>query len=236
MNHPDLGDFATNSLTLSDRYTSHMIIIFARTNQPPIIYDNYFLYCENQQPGMNNHLILWITTLFVSVVFISTMPSSSAQIDTTEQGIITSNETFASSLDLFVVPESVGGYGVYEKLASNTFAPGEDIVLYSEPVGFSYKPIISNGTNGETQYLMNFTADLVITDTEGNVLGGFQDLPISEIISHHQNKEVNLVVTLSQSSPFPEGNYKVLYTVHDESSGNTFEISKDVVISNPSGT
>lgn len=191
---------------------------------------------------MNNHFTLWITTLLVSVLITSfvSFQSSSAQTDTgnatTEQGVITSNGTFASSLDLFVVPESVGGYGVYEKLASNTFAPGEDIALYSEPVGFSYKPIISNGTNGETQYLMNFTADLVITDTEGNVLGGFQDLPISEIISHHQNKEVNLVITLSQSSPFPEGNYKVLYTVHDEPSGNTFEISKDVVISNPSGT
>jgi len=191
---------------------------------------------------MNNHFTLWITTLLVSVVITSfvSFQSSSAQTDTgnatTEQGVITSNGTFASSLDLFVVPESVGGYGVYEELASNTFAPGEDIALYSEPVGFSYKPIISNGTNGETQYLMNFTADLVITDTEGNVLGGFQDLPISEIISHHQNKEVNLVITLSQSSPFPEGNYKVLYTVHDEPSGNTFEISKDVVISNPSGT
>ena len=191
---------------------------------------------------MNNHFTLWITTLLVSVLITSfvSFQSSSAQTDTgnatTEQGVITSNGTFASSLDLFVVPESVGGYGVYEKLASNTFAPGEDIVLYSEPVGFSYKPIISNGTNGETQYLMNFTADLVITDTEGNVLGGFQDLPISEIISHHQNTEVNLVITLSQSSPFPEGNYKVLYTVHDEPSGNTFEISKDVVISNPSGT
>jgi hypothetical protein len=188
---------------------------------------------------MNNRVILWVTTLLVSVAIVS-FQSSFAQTDngntTTEQGVVTSNGTFASSLDLFVVPESVGGYGVYEEHMSNTFAPGEDIVLYSEPVGFSYKPIISNQTNGETQYLMNFTADLVITDTEGNVLGGFQDLPISEIISHHQNKEVNLVITLSQSSPFPEGNYKVLYTVHDEPSGNTFEISKDVVISTPSGT
>jgi hypothetical protein len=178
-----------------------------------------------------------VTTLFVSVAITSivSIQSSSAQTDTgnatTEQGIITSNETFASSLDLYVVPESDGGYGVYEERASNTFAPGEDIVLYVEPVGFSYEPIVSNLTNGETQYLMNFTADLVITDTEGNILGGFQDLPISEIISHHQNKEVNLVITLSQSSPFPEGNYKVLYTVHDEPSGNTFEITKDVTIS-----
>ena len=78
---------------------------------------------------------------------------------------------------------------------------------------------------------MNFTADLDITDTEGNVLGGFQDLPIMEITSHHQNKEVNLVITLSQSSPFPEGNYELLYTVHDEPSGNTFEVSKDITIS-----
>lgn len=186
---------------------------------------------------MNNHVRLWITALLVSLVTPSVVSfqSSSAQTDagntTTEQGIITSNGTFASSLDLYVVPESVGGYGVYEKRLSNTFAPGEDIVLYSEPIGFSYKPIVSNLTNDETQYLMNFTADLVITDTEGNVLGGFQDLPISEIISHHQNKEVNLVITLSQSSPFPEGNYKVLYTVHDEPSGNTFEITKDITIS-----
>ena len=191
---------------------------------------------------MNNHFTLWITTLLVSVLITSfvSFQSSSAQTDTgnatTEQGVVTSNGTFASSLDLFVVPESVGGYGVYEELASNTFVPGEDIVLYSEPVGFSYKPIISNGTNGETQYLMNFTADLVITDTERNVLGGFQDLPISEIISHHQNKEVNLVITLSQSSPFPEGNYNVLYTVHDEPSGNTFEIIKDISIPASSGT
>ena len=186
---------------------------------------------------MNNHLSLWIVTLFLSVVFTSIVffQSSSAQTgsfdninDTrTEQGIINSNKTFASSLDLFVVPESVGGYGVYEERVSNTFAPGEDIVLYVEPAGFSYKPIVSNG---ETQYLMNFTADLVITDTEGNVLGGFEDLPISEIISHHQNKELNLIITLSQSQPFPGGNYKVLYTVHDESSGNTFEITKDITI------
>ena len=191
---------------------------------------------------LNKHLTFWIITLLVVVIFTSVVffQSSFAQIDTgvktTEQGIIASNETFASSLDLFVVPESVGGYGVYEEHVSNTFAPGEDIALYSEPVGFSYKPIISNLTNDETQYLMNFTADLVITDTEGNVLGGFQDLPISEIISHHQNKEVNLVITLSQSSPFPEGNYKVLYTVHDGPSDNTFEITKDVTISPSSGT
>lgn len=89
---------------------------------------------------MNNHFTLWITTLFISVVFTSivSFQSSSAQTgtgNTTEQGIITSNGTFASALDLFVVPESVDGYGVYEESLSSTFAPGEEIVLYAEPVG-----------------------------------------------------------------------------------------------------
>jgi hypothetical protein len=186
---------------------------------------------------MKNRVPLWFTALLVSIIittsvsFQSLSAQTNASDTTTEQGIITSNETFASSLDLFVVPESLLGYGVYDELPSNTFAPGEDIVLYSEPVGFSYKPVLSNATNGKAQYLMNFTADLVVTDNGGNVLGGFQDFPISEIISHHQNKEINLVITLSQTSPLPEGDYKVLYTVHDQPSGNTFEITKDVTIS-----
>ena len=197
---------------------------------------NYFLYLGVKEPNMDHHVALWVTTLLVSagITSIVSYQSSSAQIDngdvTTEQGIITSNRTFHSSLDLFAIPNSLGGYGVYEEHVSNTFVPGEDIVLYSEPVGFSYKPIMSNLTNGGTQYLMN--ADVVITDTEGSILGGFQDLPISEIISHHQNEEVNLVITLSQSSPFLEGNYQLLYTIRDETSGNTFEIVKDITILN----
>lgn len=188
---------------------------------------------------MNNHFTLSIAALLVSVIFASTaFELAYAQTDSnlTEQEIIAANETFASALDLFAVPESVGGYGMYEEHISTTFAPGEDIVLYVEPVGFSYQPVAPIAPDNDTLYLMNFTADVVITDPEGSILGGFQDLPISEIVSHHQNKEVNLVITLSQSSPFPEGDYALMYTVHDESSGNTFEIAKDVTIADSEGT
>jgi hypothetical protein len=55
-------------------------------------------------------------------------------------------------------------------------------------------------------------------------------VPAFQIISHHQNKEVNLVVTLSQNSPFPEGNYKLSYRIYDKSSGNTYDIAKDITI------
>lgn len=162
----------------------------------------------------------------------TSIPSSSTRIDsnkTAEQRILTSIRAFAPTTSLFVKPESYGGYGVYEE-HGYTFAPGEDIELYLEPVGYSYSTIESNIPNGKTQYLMEFTA-VVISDTSGNILGGFQKLQISKIVSHHQNKEINLNITLSQSEPFPDGDYKVEYTVHDEPSGNTFKIIKDVTIS-----
>ena len=67
------------------------------------------------------------------LVHTGSFQSSFGQTDTgnttTEEGVITSSGTFASPLDLFLVPESVGGYGVYEEHVSNTFTPGEDMVL-----------------------------------------------------------------------------------------------------------
>jgi hypothetical protein len=187
---------------------------------------------------MNNHFILTIAVFIVAVLSAPlAFESVNAQTvnNSTEQGVIALNETFASALDLFAVPESIGGYGVYEERNTNAFSPGEDIVLYVEPTGFSHQPVAPIAPNNDTLYLMNFTADIVITDTDGNVLAGFQDLPISEIVSHHQNKEINLVITLSQSSPFPEGNYTLLYTVRDEPSGNTFEVAKDITIADSGG-
>ena len=190
---------------------------------------------------VNKHLISGFITLLTSIIlFTTTIDKSYAQADINGNNSIGSpfestNSTFASALDLFVVPDSIGGYGVYEEHLSNIFSPGEDIVLYVEPIGFSHEPVGPNSPDNETLYLMNFTADVVISDVEGNILGGFEDLPISQIVSHHQNKEINLVITLSQSQPFPPGDYRLLYAIHDEPSGNTFELVKDVKISPENG-
>jgi hypothetical protein len=45
---------------------------------------------------------------------------------------------FNSSFSSFIQPGSASGYGVYQK-HSNIFNPREQIVLYFEPIGFSYK-------------------------------------------------------------------------------------------------
>src|SRR3712207_5045581 len=49
------------------------------------------------------------------------------------------NQTeFNATFSTFIEPFSAAGYGVYEE-RNNIFAPGETIVLYVEPVGFSHE-------------------------------------------------------------------------------------------------
>lgn len=111
----------------------------------------------------------------------------------TKQGSL--NNTFHSALDTFIVPGSVNGYGICQSHNSSIFKPGQKILLYIELVGYSYKPMGS-------LFLMNFTADLLISDKAGHVLSGFQNLPISTLLSRHQNKELEITVRLTQTNHF----------------------------------
>lgn len=133
--------------------------------------------------------------------------------------------TFHSALNTFAVPGSVNGYGIYQPHNSSIFKPGEKILLYIEPVGYSYKPMGS-------LFLMNFTGDILISDKTGHVLTGFQNLPLSTLISHYKNKELTLTVSLTQTNPFPPGDYVLKYTIHDVPSGNSFDIVKNIKIAN----
>ena len=133
--------------------------------------------------------------------------------------------TFRSGFDSFVVPGSIEGYGIYETHNSSSFKPGEKISLYVEPIGYAYKAV-------QSLNLMNFTADLLVSNKEGRVLMGFQDLPISTILSHHKNKELILTIGLTQTSPFPLGDYILKYIIHDTVSGNSFSLVKNIKIVN----
>lgn len=127
------------------------------------------------------------------------------------------------------VNESVElGNGVYQE-RSNVFSPGEDILLYVQPIGFGHKQI--EGQNGERLYLMNFTADIVITFANGTIVGGGQNIPIDAIVSHYRNTEFYLTLSVTQTNPFPKGDYVINYRVIDQTSGEDFELSKDITIS-----
>ncbi len=137
------------------------------------------------------------------------------------------SQTFSSAYNTFVKADPQG-YGVYEERDSSTFSPGEDIILYIEPVGFEYG---TTGEGNDSLYTINFSADFAISDTKGNFLTEQKGLPVGEIISHHQNEEVFIPFTISQTSPFPAGDYVIAYTIHDSNSGNNFDIIKEITIS-----
>ena len=75
---------------------------------------------------------------------------------------------------------------------------------------------------------MNFTGDVLISDKAGHV----QNFPLSTLNSHHKNKELTLTVSLTQTKPFPPGEYVLEYTIHDLPSGNSFDIIKNIRIAN----
>jgi hypothetical protein len=127
------------------------------------------------------------------------------------------------------VNESVElGNGVYQE-RSNVFSPGEDILLYVQPIGFGHNQL--QGQNGEKLYLMNFTADIVITLANGTIVGGGRNIPIGAIVSHYRNTEFFFTLSVTQTNPFPKGDYVINYRVIDQTSGEDFELNKVISIS-----
>jgi hypothetical protein len=140
---------------------------------------------------------------------------------------VAGEQTFRSAFDTFVSSEP-GGYGIYEDRKSNVFKPGETFLLYVEPLGYTYG--IVTDEDGNTLYTMNFTLDFIISDKNGNVLGGQEDIPVSNIVSYHQNKELFFDISIDQTSLFSPGDYVITYRITDENSGKSFEITKDVSV------
>jgi hypothetical protein len=157
--------------------------------------------------------------------------------DAKELYLLVWNQTeFNATFSTFVEPFSAAGYGVYEE-RSNIFAPGETIVLYVEPVGFSHKQVIDQGggsNNNTMLYLMNMTSDYKIAAANGTEL----ELQLIEdkqglrnITSHRPNTEMYLTLTLTpEVQPLPIGSYVITYSVTDEISGESFELEKDITV------
>jgi hypothetical protein len=151
------------------------------------------------------------------------------------------NTAFGSQFDVFVAEGTHSGFGIYrEHTPASVFRPGETMVLYVEPVGYGHQLITdassipdgggnSTATTG-TLYLMNMTADIIISDSSGTELVTIEDLPAANLISYRQNTEFSLTLTLSQEQPFPVGDYIVTYVVHDHVTGQSFQIDRGITI------
>ena len=161
------------------------------------------------------------------------------------------NFGFQSIFDTYVVGGTNRGYGVYEEHVSNlssvsnassvpsvsnmsnvssanTFAPGETMYLYVEPVGFTHSP--SSNESANTRYTIDIAADIIISAPNGTELASIIDLPVIKVTSHQKNTELSLLLTLTQIKPFPIGDYNIKYVVKDKPSGRTFDITKEITI------
>ncbi|MGA7976326.1 MAG: hypothetical protein WB975_03745 [Nitrososphaeraceae archaeon] len=112
--------------------------------------------------------------------------------------------------------------------SANTFAPGETMYLYVEPVGFTHNP--SSNESANTRYTIDISADIIISAPNGTELASIIDLPVIKVTSHQKNTELSLLLTLTQIKPFPTGDYNIKYVVKDKPSGRTFDITKEITI------
>lgn len=137
-------------------------------------------------------------------------------MSTNAQVMNTNNSTgsFYSIKDLFVTSEP-NGYGIYEDKNSSSFATGEPIILYIEPVGFEYRNLTDE--SGNLLHYIDSAAGF-LTSSNGTILGSQEDVPIENIVSHNQNKEVFTPFTVSQSVTFPVGDYVIIYEITDKNS------------------
>ena len=185
--------------------------------------------------SLNNISFIYIAGILfglisVQVYFGQSLAQSNqpTNMTNTEQTLAQSNQSFFSKKDLFTFSKPQG-YGIYEERNSNIFQPGETIYLYIEPSGFAYKTLQDG--HGNILYSIAFSPTATIFDKNGNLLAGPLEIPNTEITSHYKNKEIFIPFTLTQSSPFPSGDYTIKYTITDINSGNSFDIVKNLTIS-----
>lgn len=113
------------------------------------------------------------------------------------------------------------------------FEPGQSIHLYLEPVGFSHREVFDR--EGNILYFINMTADIIISDDQGNQLFSIEDIDVYQVTSHNKVTEVALILTADQprppeGEPFPEGDYVITYVITDGNTGEIFELAKDIRI------
>jgi hypothetical protein len=119
--------------------------------------------------------------------------------------------TFGQAL---LVAQNATGFGVFNPREDNVFKKGEPILIYCEPLGFSY------GEPGAGLYSVNFIVDLQVLDALGNELANAPGATEFNMTSRHQNREVQANITYTLDG-LPIGRYTLITTLRDKNSPRT---------------
>ena len=115
--------------------------------------------------------------------------------------------------------EEAGGFGLYNQRENTTFASGETFFIYGEAKNYTIKE------NQNNLYEIYLKEDIYILDQDNNVLFGQADFLDYHITSHSKNSDLFINNTITQTSPFPVGNYKFRLVLKDVFSQKTTEVT-----------
>jgi hypothetical protein len=110
-------------------------------------------------------------------------------------------------------------YGDYDERKSNAFKPGEPLITYLEPVGYTWKSV------DDGKYQFGVSADVIIKTPDGKIIGGkdkFLDA-VQKSRNKVQELMVNLTLTLTGTPP---GDYIITYTLHHANSDKSASFSQ----------
>jgi hypothetical protein len=120
--------------------------------------------------------------------------------------------------------EEAWGFGMYNQREDAIFAPGETFLIYGEARNYTIKEIKKD------LYEIYIKEDMYILDKNNNVLFKQEDFLDYHITSHSKNFDLFITNTLTQTSPFPVGDYKFLLVLKDVFSGKTTEVTIDFTV------
>jgi len=120
--------------------------------------------------------------------------------------------------------EEAWGFGMYNPREDAIFAQGETFLMYGEARNYTIKEIKKD------LYEIYLKEDMYILDKNNNVLFEQEDFLDYHITSHSKNFDLFINNTLTQTSPFPVGNYKFLLVLKDVFSEKTTEVTIDFTV------
>jgi len=127
-------------------------------------------------------------------------------------------------VNVIFTDEEAWGFGMYNQIENAVFAQGETFLIYGEARNYTIKEIKKD------LYEIYIKEDMFILDKNNNVLFKQEDFLDYHITSHSKNFDLFITNTLTQTSPFPVGDYKFLLVLKDIFSGKTTEVTIDFTV------
>ena len=120
---------------------------------------------------------------------------------------------------------NAAGVGIYSERANSIYAPGEKLLLYVQPVGYSY------GDDGLGNKVIALAVDLTLKSEAGEALGTIENIGSIKLSSRTRNRELFFSLNLSlDAASIPAGKYTAEFLMRDLNSQKTAPFAIDFEI------